>query len=101
MRRAVLAGLLVLAGCGADPATSRLEPGSEAMVYAAAPATEVPVQVADPTRPGEPMDFPLAVGMRVRVLDDAAGPPDRPVRVTWGLLGGDARCRRDRLRPVR
>lgn len=103
MRRWVgLVGLVLIGGCGGDPATSRLEPGQAVLVYAPAPATEVPVRVADPTRPGAWGDFRLPAGMVVRVMDDDGGPgPTRTVRVSAGLMGSLVECRRDRLRPVR
>jgi hypothetical protein len=99
MRRATWAATLMLAGCvgGSDPAASRLEPGQVVMVYAPEPATEV--TATDPAADGR---YPLAVGSKVRVVDDAAeGGPGRPVRVAAGLVGDLCRVPRENLRPAR
>jgi hypothetical protein len=82
---------------GDGDAASRLAPGLVVMVYAPEPATEV--TATDPAADGR---YPLAVGSKVRVVDDAAeGGPGRPVRVAAGLVGDLCRVPRENLRPAR
>src|SRR5438874_2037884 len=102
MRRAVLAGLLMLmTGCGGDPTTSRLEPGQAVLVHAPAPLTEVPARVYVRLKPPRWSASTLDVGQRALVIEDPPGGPLRPVRVSTSLLGDLTEVRRDRLRPVR
>lgn len=102
MRRWVgLVGLVLIGGCGLDPATSRLEPGQAVLLHAPAPATEIPVRVYVPLKPPRWVDGTLGVGDRAIVVEDPPGGADRPVRISASLMGDLTECRRDRLRPVR